>query len=580
MSWFRPIPLPGAVRRATRAVPSVLRAPHWRRPLLATLMVGLWGAHAGSLKDWAVTPEDLPAAKVGPVDWGPGPGLAKPAESLSSSSTTSTVSTSAVPRGPVDAHVTGLFGPAFAWSLIPIHSVLLADGRVLYFGTKPDGVQNAKLHYALWDPSAGTGTESMMLLPNSTGTDIFCAGQALLPLSGDVLLVGGDRSVNGVRNYATEDVNRFNPLDNSLTKEAPMVWQRWYATLVTNAKGEQVTLGGRIDRAYTFADGSSTVATYADTPEVYQTGQGWRTLSTAASNAAFGNVQEAWNYPRAWLAPDGRIAILTPKGEIYALNSDGTGTLERTSASGLTQGRAILPGVMFQPGKILSLRRNAVAKVVDLNGATPVISSTADLSLERQYGNATVLADGKVFVNGGSSTGNDLVGAAYHTETWDPATGAWTTTATAAKARLYHSTTLLMPDGTVLTNGGGAPGPVSNLNAEIYYPPYLYRTDGTGRPAVRPVISQAPQAGTWGQGMQLKMSNSNTVSRLTLVRFGAVTHAFHSDQRFQDLAFRQSGRAVQFRLPTKATQAPPGFYMLFALNAAGVPSVAKVIRID
>ena len=32
-------------------------------------------------------------------------------------------------------------------------------------------------------------------------------------------------------------------------------------------------------------------------------------------------------------------------------------------------------------------------------------------------------------------------------------------------------------------------GPLTNLNAEIYYPPYLYKNDGSGQPAIRPVIT-------------------------------------------------------------------------------------------
>ena len=49
--------------------------------------------------------------------------------------------------------------------------------------------------------------------------------------------------------------------------------------------------------------------------------------------------------------------------------------------------------------------------------------------------------------------------------------------------RLYHSAALLLPDATVLTLGGGANGPQLNLNAEIYYPPYLFNADGTPRAA-------------------------------------------------------------------------------------------------
>jgi hypothetical protein len=136
-----------------------------------------------------------------------------------------------------------------------------------------------------------------------------------------------------------------------------------------------------------------------------------------------------------------------------------------------------------------------------------------------------------------------------------------------------------MPDGTVLTGAGGAPGPVANLNAEIYFPPYLYKTDGSGLPAARPVISSAPTASAWGQTVPVSMADANTVSRLTLVRFGAVTHDFSNEQRFQDLSFTQDGQNLSVTMPASANYAPPGFYMLFALDAQGVPSTAKIVRL-
>jgi hypothetical protein len=195
------------------------------------------------------------------------------------------------------------------------------------------------------------------------------------------------------------------------------------------------------------------------------------------------------------------------------------------------------------------------------------------------YGNATLLADGKVWANGGSSTGNDLVGAAYHSETWDPATGVWTTGATAAKARLYHSSSMLMPDATVLTGGGGAPGPLTNLNAEIYYPPYLYKTDGSGLPADRPAIATAPTALGWNQPFEVHMTTADPVSRVTLVRSGTVTHAFNSDQRFIELKAKQQGSKLKITSPSNRNNVPPGYYMLFAFDANGVPSIARTIRL-
>ncbi|WP_374564103.1 galactose oxidase-like domain-containing protein [Ideonella sp.] len=532
-----------------------------------------------------LTQEDLVGEhEQAPVDYGPGPGL--PAASSAQDARRSALGQSgvaqalSVPNGPADAHLKGVFGEAFGWPLIPLHTVLLPDGRVLSFGTKPNGAQGALLHYAVWDPALGTGDSSKTMLPNTTGTDIFCAGQALLPGSGNVLLVGGDRIVNGKRNYANNDVNLFTPADNKLTKQSQaMAYQRWYATLITTATGEQAVIGGRIDRAYEGnAQYPPTDDTYASTPEVYSATQGWRTLTKATNEWAYGSKVQAWNYPKAWWSPQGKVLIFTMKGEFFSLDVAGTGTVAKVPGV-LPLGAYNLPAAMYQPGKVLSIRAGAKAVVVDINNATPVVTPTASLSADRRFGNATVLADGKVWANGGSSTGNDLVGARYDSELWNPTTGTWTMTATATKPRLYHSVSMLMPDGTVLTGAGGAPGPVANLNAEIYFPPYLYKADGSGLPAVRPVISSAPTASSWGQTVPVAMADANTVSRLTLVRFGAVTHDFSNEQRFQDLSFTQDGQNLSVTMPASANYAPPGFYMLFALDAHGVPSTAKIVRL-
>ena len=85
-----------------------------------------------------------------------------------------------------------------------------------------------------------------------------------------------------------------------------------------------------------------------------------------------------------------------------------------------------------------------------------------------------ILADGKVMISGGSGVKNELTDVTNQVAIWDPETHAVTFGDTAAMARLYHSTTLLLPDASVLSLGGGAPGPLTNLNGEIYKPGYLF----------------------------------------------------------------------------------------------------------
>src|SRR5262245_49425877 len=68
-----------------------------------------------------------------------------------------------------------------SWPLIPIHAVLLPDGRMLTYGTNAALQQTGKFIYDVWDPRLGFVAASHLTPPNGTGTDIFCNAQLLLP---------------------------------------------------------------------------------------------------------------------------------------------------------------------------------------------------------------------------------------------------------------------------------------------------------------------------------------------------------------------------------------------------------------
>jgi hypothetical protein len=226
----------------------------------------------------------------------------------------------------------------------------------------------------------------------------------------------------------------------------------------------------------------------------------------------------------------------------------------------------------------ISVRMNQQVVVVDYRKATPIVTATHGMDQTRYWASGSILADGQVLVTGGSQVANQLTGVAYHAQIWNPATGQWTAGAGATKPRLYHSISMLLPDATVLTGGGGAPGPVKNLNAEIYYPPYLYASNGT--PAVRPVVTAAtPAVLNPGNTVHVTVGPTDIISRLTFVRTGSVTHSNNSDQRFLNLSFTQEGQNLTAVLPTDTTKMVPGFYMLFAFNEARVPSVARILSV-
>jgi len=149
--------------------------------------------------------------------------------------------------------------------------------------------------------------------------------------------------------------------------------------------------------------------------------------------------------------------------------------------------------------------------------------------------------------------------------------------------RQYHSTALLLPDGRVLSSGGGICGTCDQVgylakNAEIFSPPYLYAPDGTLAP--RPAIDSAPEATTYGAEFSVATADPASIRKLALVRLGAVTHSDNMEQRYIPLAVTPGASSLTATAPANANIAPPGIYMLFLVDANGVPSVARMVSLN
>jgi hypothetical protein len=282
-------------------------------------------------------------------------------------------------------------------------------------------------------------------------------------------------------------------------------------------------------------------------------------------------------YPRNFVAPDGRIFGYDYNGKMYYITTSGSGTLVRNGQVTGPLGKDS-SSAMFRPGKILQFGGDSNgARVIDITSGAPVVTATQALSSQRRRVNATVLADGKVLATGGSELENQMVGVNYSAEIWDPITGQWTRGADEVRARLYHSTALLLPDASVLVAGGGHPGPQDNDNVEIYYPPYLY--DANGGWAVRPQIGSAPSYLDIDQTFVVDMANTQPVARFVMVKTGSVSHGVNFDQRFVELTFQQTDDHLVVHAPSRAADAPPGYYLLFAINQAGTPSIGRIARV-
>ena len=456
----------------------------------------------------------------------------------------------------VDAYIKGQFGPIKNWPVIPIHVALTADGRVLGYGSDITGKQTGNFQYAVWDPAS----DIYSTLANGTGTDIFCSSQLLLPAGDQVFIAGGDNWTGTGTNQHTgnNNSNLFNATANSLTRTANMQRARWYSSSTMLLNGEILIQGG--------AGGQ-------DRPEIRDANGSFRLLSGADTNGL------SWDFPRNFTLPDGRLFGFDTAGRMYFLNTTGNGSITTAGTFPSATAGGDSTGAMFSPGRILQFGGNSTgAIVINVTGSTPSVATTGSLAFQRRLGVATVLADGKVLATGGSIEWNVMNNVAYDAEIWNPATGVWTRGATAQLARLYHSVALLLPDATVMVGGGGAPGPQNNVNHEIFYPPYLFKSDRTE--AVRPTIATAPTVVDTGRTVQVSVTHNRPVARVTFVKSGSVTHGWNMDQRFVDLPFNGQGGQLSVQIPGRASDVPPGMWMMFVIDDNGVPSVAKMVRVN
>ena len=97
--------------------------------------------------------------------------------------------------------------------------------------------------------------------------------------------------------------------------------------------------------------------------------------------------------------------------------------------------------------------------------------------------------------------------------------------------------------------------------------------------APRPTVATAPAGVAYGAGFQIDTPDAAAIRKVALVRLGAVTHSVNMEQRYVPLTFTAGAGHADRTAPANANIAPPGVYMLFLVDANGVPSVAKMVTV-
>lgn len=495
-----------------------------------------------------------------------------------------TAGAASVTSSPVDLDplppeaTTGKWGAVINWDVVPLHMNLMANGRILAWGKTDVGADTMGVP-RLWNPAAGAPTTAQMIMVD---TMLFCAGHALLP-DGRLMTSGGHlQDDKGIA------VTYFFGADGSWQRGPDMAHGRWYPTVTVLPDERVLTMAGR--------DENGDVVT---TPEVWENGQ-WVELPGA------GNLEIPY-YPRNFVAPDGRIFMAGERIQSRWFDVDGSTANGRGRWTGgpshiYAKNRDYGTAVMYDAGKILyaggggdtnwptpdsrAADPTATAEKIDLTSGSPAWTSAGSMSQPRRHLNSTILPDGQVLITGGTAGAGfvniDPSLAVREAEVWNPATGQWTTLAANQKMRVYHSVSLLMPDGTVLHGASGdamaiQPGgsivPVpKEPNHEIFSPPYLFK-------GARPTITSVPTDVGYGQTFTVATPNAGQITGARWIRLGSVTHAFDMGQRANTLQFTRTATGVEITAPANRNLAPPGYYQLFILNRNGVPSEGRIVRI-
>jgi len=463
----------------------------------------------------------------------------------------------------------------------------------------------------VWDPVSGTDVGPA---DGATRVNLFCSGHAFLA-DGALLVVGGH--LEDSEGTTTAFRYSYDPAGGvgTWTALTPMARGRWYPTATTLPDGSVLVLSG------SYRDGVDQNGNprwpINRAPQVWKNGA-WIDLNAPDDGVALEL------YPRLHVrGTDGSVFMSGPFGRsrFLTLPAGGTWTDGDTRDGAL---RDYAPSVEFAPGRVVYIGggsdTNVKAptrdvEVTDLRTGTPWWRDGAPLSTPRRQHNATVLPDGTVLVTGGtrgpgdpaleSSPGfNDLRAGqpVHHAEVWDPGVdpgpfpepadssvlppvGTWTELAAEDEDRCYHSTAVLLPDGRVLSAGGGEYRPFngvgnppnapvdSHRTGQVFSPPYLFR-------GPRPVITSAPASVVYRDTFPVEVDRPDGIARVTWLRPSSVTHSINMTQRFTELAFSVQGGVLRVTAPDSPLAGPPGPHMLFVLDGLGVPSVAAFVRLD
>ncbi|THU94176.1 DUF1929-domain-containing protein [Dendrothele bispora CBS 962.96] len=525
-------------------------------------------------------------------------------------------------------------------SLVSAQQIFLGTADKVYVIDKVENNPTQIQNHPAWAAEYSVSTNNARAMDVRTNT--FCAGGNVMG-NGTWVNVGGnqpitygglnwdDPSSNGPYNDpdGRRSIRLLNPCDDGTCNwseaEQQMDSRRWYPTVETLEDGTVIILGGCTNGGFV-NDAGQNIPTYEFFPS-----RGNPVHSSILDRSLPANL-----YPLTWLLPSGKLLIQSNWNTVlldYHTNEEtplddipdavrtypasaGTAMMPLTPANNWTATIMFCGGTNLQPDEWLSTQVVSVPASKSCVKITPDVSPsyTHDdpLPVGRSMANFIHLPNGKLFCLNGVETGT----AGYGNQSWAigesygdnpvlepviydpeaPQGQRWSDDGLSPSTvnRLYHSSALLLPDGSVFVSGSN---PNSDVNVgpgvkyfteyrvERFFPSYYNER--------RPNPSGIPKnIGYGGSYFDITLdqddlsgdANNLNKTSVVLIRPGFSTHAMNMGQRFVQLQSSYTGYSNGTgvlhvsQLPPNPAILVPGTALLFVV-VNGVPSVGLEVMI-
>ena len=486
----------------------------------------------------------------------------------------------------------------------------------------------------IWDPTLGVGQESHKIFNRPLIWDAFCSIVRVMNFN-EVFILGGNKEPKDNGPDTQNATVIFDLKKNKFTRFANLNFDRWYGSIVRLKNDKLLMLGGvDITVDNTNEKHKEHIKTNHEAgghlpstiPELlYKNDNGiyeWQALYHLESNKFFGSdLSDEWSYPKSFVLSDGSVVgisynkIWKIDKELKEIKQVGEITLKKNgyikkiqekidpnSRNDERDKKLILGNMGSGVGSssvALMIRENQIILIggdqkedeflpssevhlidFSLDKNKPIVKKLSIMNFPRSNLNATILPDGNIFVNGGHAY-KDREFSIYEGEIYNFDKNEWSIVSSGQMRRNYHSSSLLLLDGSILVAGGDV------WNAEIFYPPYLFKKDEKFKTSIAKRLNidvnfKKLNNDNFNKFQIILNDNLSDLKDITLLSSGSVTHAQPSESRFYKLKFKSDKnnlKKINVDLSETFNDLQKGMYIIFVIDIYGVPSRGIIIEI-